>query len=67
MDSYNWGYMSPSMAYKYSYPTYSPIYNYPPPSSLHKERCLATAKACFPLTENSFKASELMLASADHG
>ena len=29
MGSYKWGYKSPNMTYKYSYPTYNPIYNYP--------------------------------------
>ena len=29
MGSYKWGYKSPNMGYKYSYPTYSPTYNYP--------------------------------------
>ena len=29
MGSYKWGYMSPKKAYKYSYPTYNPNYNYP--------------------------------------
>ena len=27
--TYQWGYKSPNMGYKYSYPTYNPIYNYP--------------------------------------
>ena len=29
MGGYKWGYKSPNMAYKYSYPNYNPIYNYP--------------------------------------
>ena len=29
MGSYKWGYKSPNMGYKYSYPTYNPTYNYP--------------------------------------
>ena len=29
MGSYKWGYESPNMGNKYSYPTYSPTYNYP--------------------------------------
>ena len=29
MGSYKWGYKSLNMAFKYSYPTYKPIYNYP--------------------------------------
>ena len=28
MGSYNWGDKSPNMAYKYSYPTYNPTYNW---------------------------------------
>ena len=28
MGSYKWGYKSPNLGYKYSYPTYSPTYNY---------------------------------------
>ena len=28
MGSYKWGYKSPKMAYKYSYPNYNPIYNF---------------------------------------
>ena len=31
MGSYKWGYKSPIMGYKYSYPTYDPTYNYPKP------------------------------------
>ena len=29
MGSYKWGYKSPNMGYKYSYPTYNPTYKYP--------------------------------------
>ena len=29
MGSYKWGYKSPNMGYKYSYPTCNPTYNYP--------------------------------------
>ena len=31
MGSYKWGYKSPNMGYKYSYPTYNPTYSYPKP------------------------------------
>ena len=33
MGSYNWGYKSPDMAYKCSYPTYNPTYTAHEPSS----------------------------------
>ena len=36
MGSYKWGYKSPNMVYKYSYPTYSTTYNltnHEPPST----------------------------------
>ena len=29
MGTYKWGYKSPNVGYKYSYPTYNPTYNYP--------------------------------------
>ena len=29
---YKWGYKSPNMGYKYSYPTYNPTYNYKSPN-----------------------------------
>ena len=29
MGSYIWGYKSLNMGYKYGYPTYNPIHNYP--------------------------------------
>ena len=29
MGSYKWGYKSPNMSYKYTYPTYNSTYNYP--------------------------------------
>ena len=29
MGTYKWGYKSPSMGHKYSYPTYNPTYIYP--------------------------------------
>ena len=29
MGSYKWGYKSPNMGYKYSYPNYNPIFSLP--------------------------------------